>query len=161
MAATEALILDILGPQQRSFWIARAHLYLLSRRARNSRMCVARQWSGRGLPSRSRFLSQGRRGRRWRGPREGCWLLVCRATREIGVSLCIRLELGRLWCTSLLPRPKPFMTGPRSFSGNGGCGCSGPAMGSRGPFGRTICRCWARMQTVVVSGRRVVCKVLY
>lgn len=40
--------------------------------------------------------------------------------------------------TSLLPRPKPFMTGPRSFSGNGACGVSGPAIGSRGPSGRPI-----------------------
>src|SRR5689334_1656049 len=43
------------------------------------------------------------------------------------------------WChTSLLPRPKPLITGPRSFSGKGACGVSGPAMGSRAPVGRTI-----------------------
>jgi len=40
--------------------------------------------------------------------------------------------------TSLLPRPKPFTTGPRSFIGKGGCGVSGPAMGSRGLSGRTM-----------------------
>lgn len=40
--------------------------------------------------------------------------------------------------TSLLPRPKPLITGPRSFSGKGACGVSGPAMGSRVPVGRTI-----------------------
>jgi len=44
--------------------------------------------------------------------------------------------------TSLLPRPKPLMTGPRSLRGNGGWGVSGPAMRSRGPLGRTIVRVW-------------------
>lgn len=43
--------------------------------------------------------------------------------------------------TSLLPRPKPLITGPRSLSGKGACGVSGPAMGSRGPVGRTIVLC--------------------
>ena len=39
--------------------------------------------------------------------------------------------------TSLLPLPKPLITGPRSLIGNGGSGPdSGPAYGSRGPSGR-------------------------
>jgi len=33
--------------------------------------------------------------------------------------------------TSLLPRPKPLITGPRSLSGKGASTVSGPAMGSR------------------------------
>jgi hypothetical protein len=52
----------------------------------------------------------------------------------------IRRSIGE--CTSLLPRPKPLMTGPRSFSGKGACGVSGPAMGSRAPLGRTIVVVW-------------------
>jgi hypothetical protein len=44
----------------------------------------------------------------------------------------------KLLCTSLLPLPKPLMTVPRSFNGKGDCGESGPAIGSRGPSGRTI-----------------------
>ena len=51
--------------------------------------------------------------------------------------------LSMVLLTSLLPRPKPLMTGPRSLSGKGGCGVSGPAMGSRGPSGRTIVLVWS------------------
>lgn len=40
--------------------------------------------------------------------------------------------------TSLLPRPKPLITSPLSFSGNGGSGTSGPAIGSRGPPDRMV-----------------------
>lgn len=43
--------------------------------------------------------------------------------------------------TSLLPLPKPLMTGPDSLIGNGGSGPpSGPATGSRGPSGRIVSR---------------------
>jgi hypothetical protein len=45
--------------------------------------------------------------------------------------------------TSLLPRPKPFITGPRSLRGKGDWGVSGPAMGSRAPVGRTMVLIWA------------------
>lgn len=39
--------------------------------------------------------------------------------------------------TSLLPRPKPLMTGPHILIGKGCSGPeSGPATGSRGPSGR-------------------------
>jgi hypothetical protein len=41
--------------------------------------------------------------------------------------------------TSLLPRPKPLMTGPESLIGKGATGPeSGPATGSRGPSGRIV-----------------------
>jgi hypothetical protein len=56
---------------------------------------------------------------------------------ELGV-VSLNREVGGESCTSLLPRPKPLITGPRSLSGKGGCGVSGPAMGSRGPVGRTM-----------------------
>ena len=39
---------------------------------------------------------------------------------------------------SLLPRPKPLITGPRSLSGKGGEGAEGPAMGSRDLVGGGI-----------------------
>jgi hypothetical protein len=48
------------------------------------------------------------------------------------------ISIERLWRTSLLPRPNPLTTGPRSFKGNGACGVSGPAIGSRGASGRPI-----------------------
>ena len=41
--------------------------------------------------------------------------------------------------TSLLPLPKPLITGPDSLIGNGDSGPeSGPATGSRGPSGRIL-----------------------
>ncbi|KAG5289358.1 hypothetical protein I7I48_08670 [Histoplasma ohiense] len=41
--------------------------------------------------------------------------------------------------SSLLPLPKPLMTGPESLMGYGGAGPeSGPATGSRGPPGRIL-----------------------
>lgn len=41
--------------------------------------------------------------------------------------------------TSLLPLPKPLITGPESFIGNGDLGPdSGPATGSRGPARRIL-----------------------
>jgi hypothetical protein len=41
------------------------------------------------------------------------------------------------WLTSLLPLPKPLITGPESLIGNGASGPeSGPANGSRAPSGR-------------------------
>ena len=50
----------------------------------------------------------------------------------------LEVSWGENWDThtSLLPRPKPLITGPRRRSGYGACGVSGPAIGSRGPFGR-------------------------
>lgn len=40
----------------------------------------------------------------------------------------VQMDHGQGEHTSLLPLPKPFITGPCSFIGNGGCGpFSGPA----------------------------------
>jgi hypothetical protein len=68
----------------------------------------------------------------------GCWRLGCRADDSLDFDAVEILEEG---LTSLLPRPKPLMTGPERRMGYGGSGpASGPATGSRGPSGRILSR---------------------
>ena len=80
-------------------------------------------------------------------------LLVKRNTESSGGKGRKLHDQNRL--TSLLPRPKPLITGPLSLIGNGDSGpLSGPASGSRGPLGGGIVSISDQIFCMSVSGRR-------
>jgi hypothetical protein len=94
---------------------------------------------GQVLRLRSRRLLSDQ-GVSWISRRQECWPSVFLAARYVLVRLhtykCDLRKGGVVWHTSLLPRPKPLITGPDNRMGNGAIGpASGPATGSRGLSG--------------------------